>query len=74
MATVFRYAGVAAAYRYRPPYPVKVFDLLESLIAGNPRKVLDIGAGEGALARPLAARVDRVDAVEISEEMVSAGR
>jgi SAM-dependent methyltransferase len=64
---------VAAAYRHRPPYPVKVFDLLETLIVDSPRAVLDIGAGEGALARPLAARVDRVDAVEISPEMVSAG-
>ena len=65
---------MAAAYRHRPPYPVKVFDLLETLIVDNPRNVLDIGAGEGALARPLAARADRVDAVEISGEMVSAGR
>jgi SAM-dependent methyltransferase len=65
---------VAAAYRYRPPYPVRVFDALESLMAGGPRHVLDMGAGEGALARPLSARVDRVDAVEISPEMAEAGR
>jgi SAM-dependent methyltransferase len=51
-----------------------VFDLLEALIVDKPRNVLDIGAGEGALARPLSARVDRLDAVEISREMVSAGR
>jgi len=74
LAAVFQHAGVAAAYRHRPPYPVKVFDLLETLIVGKPRNVLDIGAGEGALARPLSARVDRLDAVEISREMVSAGR
>jgi SAM-dependent methyltransferase len=74
LARVFQYAGVAAAYRHRPPYPVKVFDALETLIADNPRQVLDIGAGEGALARPLSARVDQVDAVEISREMVEAGR
>ena len=74
LATVFQHAGVAAAYRYRPPYPVRVFDALESLVTGHPRHVLDIGAGEGALARPLAARVDRVDAVEISPEMAEAGR
>jgi ubiquinone/menaquinone biosynthesis C-methylase UbiE len=74
LATVFQYAGVAAAYRHRPPYPVKVFDLLETLIVDNPRHVLDIGAGEGAIARPLSARVGRVDAVEISPEMAGAGR
>jgi SAM-dependent methyltransferase len=65
---------VAAAYRHRPPYPVRVFDLLETLIIDEPRNVLDIGAGEGALARPLSARVDRLDALEISPEMVGAGR
>ena len=36
--------------------------------------MLDIGAGEGALARPLADRVDHVDAVDISAAMVRAGR
>jgi ubiquinone/menaquinone biosynthesis C-methylase UbiE len=36
--------------------------------------VLDIGAGDGALARPLAERVDRVEAVEVSAAMVDAGR
>lgn len=48
----------------------EVFDMLDALIAGEPRVVLDIGAGDGALARPLADRVDRVDrvdAVEISQ-------
>ena len=74
LATAFQHAGVAAAYRYRPPYPVQVFDVLEALMADGPRHVLDIGAGEGALARPLSARVDRVDAVEISQEMADAGR
>jgi SAM-dependent methyltransferase len=74
LATVFQHAGVADAYRYRPPYPVRVFDALESLITDSPRHVLDIGAGEGALARPLSARVDRIDAVEISAEMADAGR
>ena len=44
-------------------------------MAGQPsRRVLDLGAGEGALARPLAARVDRVDAVEISPAMVEEGQ
>jgi SAM-dependent methyltransferase len=36
--------------------------------------VLDIGAGEGALARRLAERVDRVDAVDLSAAMVAVGR
>ena len=77
LAATFQHPGVAAAYRHRPPYPAEVFDVLTRLITGEPRWVLDLGAGEGALARPLAARagqVDRVDAVEISAAMIETGR
>ncbi|MFC5268626.1 methyltransferase domain-containing protein [Kribbella qitaiheensis] len=74
LGATFRHEGVAAAYRYRSPYPEDVFDRLEELIVDEPRVVLDIGAGEGAIARPLAARVERVDAVDISAAMVDAGR
>ena len=63
LAAVFGFPGVAGAYRHRPPYPAEVFDTLEQIITDRPRRVLDIGAGEGALARPLARRVDQVDAV-----------
>ena len=74
LAATFRHTGVAGAYRYRPPYPAEVFDLLERIITDRPRRVLDIGAGEGALARPMAGRADHVDAVDISPAMVRAGR
>jgi len=74
LAAVFGHAGVADAYRHRPPYPPEVFDILERIIADRPRRVLDLGAGDGALARPLAARVDHVDALDISAAMVEAGR
>ncbi|BCJ35346.1 hypothetical protein Athai_28490 [Actinocatenispora thailandica] len=74
LAGVFAEADVAEAYRHRPPYPAEVFTILDGLIRGRPRVVLDLGAGEGALARPLAGRVDRVDAVDPSAAMVAAGR
>jgi len=74
LAAVFTHPGVADAYRHRPPYPPEVFDILERLITDRPRHVLDLGAGEGALARPLAGRVDHVDALDISAAMVAAGR
>jgi SAM-dependent methyltransferase len=74
LGRVFGYTGVAEAYRHRPPYPAQVFAILQDLIVDTPRTVLDLGAGEGALARPLAARADHVDAVEISDAMVAAGR
>ena len=74
LAEAFGYPGVARAYRHRPPYPDMVFDVLTGLITDAPRTVLDLGAGEGALARPLAALVDQVDAVDISAAMVEEGR
>jgi SAM-dependent methyltransferase len=74
LAAAFGHPDVADAYQHRPPYPPEVFDILERIIAGRPRRVLDLGAGEGALARPLAARVDQVDALDISAAMVEAGR
>lgn len=74
LAAVFAYPGVADAYQYRPPYPPGVFDVLAQITAGRPRDVLDIGAGEGALARPLASRFDHVDALDISAAMAGAGR
>lgn len=82
LAASFTHPGVARAYRYRPPYPEEVFDVLLGLMDGLPRAVLDLGAGEGALARPLAERLadptggepGRVDAVDISPAMVAEGR
>ncbi|HEY2506770.1 MAG TPA: class I SAM-dependent methyltransferase [Streptosporangiaceae bacterium] len=73
LAGTFADADVVAAYRSRPPYPAEVFDVLASLICGQPRDVLDIGAGDGALARPLAAIADHIDAVDISAAMLRAG-
>ena len=74
LGAVFANPGVAAAYEHRPPYPPDVFDVLERLISDEPRVVLDIGAGDGAIARPLASRVERVDAVDISAAMIAVGR
>lgn len=74
MAAVFANPEVAQAYRNRPPYPAEVFDRLLALIPDRPARVLELGAGEGALARPLARRVERVHAVDVSAAMVDAGR
>jgi SAM-dependent methyltransferase len=73
LAVAFTDDDVAAAYQHRPPYPAEVFDILTGLIADQPRHVLDLGAGEGALARPLAPLVDRVDAVDVSAAMLARG-
>ncbi len=73
-AAQFEDASVVAAYHLRPPYQDGIFDVLTGLIADRPRIVLDAGAGTGEIARPLAARVDRVDAVDPSRGMIAKGR
>ena len=69
-ADQFKDESVAAAYLYRPPYTAELFDVLESLIQGKPRVILDLGCGTGEIAIPMAGRVDRVDAVDQSEAML----
>ena len=66
----FEDASIAAAYRTRPPYPPETFDLiLERLPSPSRARVLELGAGTGEIAIPLATRVSRVDAVEPSAAM-----
>lgn len=62
-----RFGEVADAYdRGRPSYPNAVVDWL---LAGRPRRVLDLGAGTGKLTESLVGRCEEVVAVEPSEGM-----
>jgi SAM-dependent methyltransferase len=74
VAASFQDEGVVVAYQYRPPYPAAVFDRLTDLIADEPGAVLDLGCGTGFLARPLATRGVRVDAVDVSAAMIEEGK
>ncbi|NHA69276.1 class I SAM-dependent methyltransferase [Phycicoccus flavus] len=72
LADTFLLGDVAAAYAARPPYPDAVVTRLVEVAGGG--RVLDLGAGEGSLARPLAVAGLEVDAVERAAVMVEAGR
>jgi predicted TPR repeat methyltransferase len=72
-ARAFIDADVARAYRQRPPYPEALFEELSRTVIGN-RAVLDLGCGTGDLCRRLAPYVERIDAVDVSEPMMAAGR
>jgi ubiquinone/menaquinone biosynthesis C-methylase UbiE len=74
VAKTFQELSVVEAYRHRPPYPEETFDILVSLIRSTPRRVLDVGCGTGEIARPLAKRVDQVDALDASKAMIEAGK
>jgi len=73
-AEAFKDQQVVEAYRHRLPYPEEVFALLTSLVLDEPRAVLDVGSGSGDIARPLAERVERVDAVDFSQGMIEKGK
>ncbi len=73
-AAAFKDRQVVDAYRYRPPYPQEVFEILAELITGEPRTVLDVGAGSGDIARNCVTFAERVDAVDFSQTMLERGR
>src|SRR5208282_3135941 len=75
-ADIFKDQSVVDAYRFRPAYPAAVFEILKEMIdpAVAPLAVLDAGCGTGFLARELTAFADQVDAVDISENMIRAGK
>ena len=72
-ASAFEAESVARAYRHRPPYPPELFGILDGLIR-PPRRVLDVGCGNGLVARPLAPRVDALDALDLSAAMIAEAR
>ena len=73
-ADTFKDQRVVDAYRHRPPYPDGVFDILCSLITDEPRTVLDVGSGSGDIARTLVNFVNRIDAVDFSQNMIERGK
>jgi ubiquinone/menaquinone biosynthesis C-methylase UbiE len=73
-AARFQDQSVVDRYHLRPTYPSEIFAFLNELIVDEPRTVLDVGCGSGNLARPLAAYVERIDAVDISRPMLERAR
>jgi SAM-dependent methyltransferase len=73
MGETFAEAAVVDAYVYRPPYPDALYRRLTE-IAPATHHALDIGCGPGKIARPLAARFDRVTAVDPSANMLALAR
>jgi SAM-dependent methyltransferase len=65
---------VARLYHLRRTYPPETHDIVRGLIVGEPRVVLDAGAGTGEIARAIAPHAERVDALEPSAAMIEAGK
>jgi SAM-dependent methyltransferase len=62
---------LAADYAARPGYPAELVARLAGLAGGAGRRVADLGAGTGLLARPLAAAGLTVHAVEPARAMLA---
>jgi 2-polyprenyl-3-methyl-5-hydroxy-6-metoxy-1,4-benzoquinol methylase len=73
-AATFKDADVAAAYRYRLPYPAGLFPRLASYLPAGCERVVDLGCGTGDLSRPLAQYVAEIDAVDFSPEMLEVAK
>jgi SAM-dependent methyltransferase len=66
------FGAIAELYdRVRPSYPA---ELIDALLAGEQRRVLDVGCGTGIAASLLAARGCEVLGVEIDERMAQVAR
>lgn len=69
----FKSANAAAFYPYRAPYPAQVFD---RIIADAPAtgRLVDMGSGEGKIARPMTRTFDAVTAFDPSDTMIALGQ
>jgi ubiquinone/menaquinone biosynthesis C-methylase UbiE len=74
VASAFQEKSVVEAYQYRPMYSGETFKFLTKLLPAGNKAVLDIGCGPGSIARNLVPLVDHLDAVDISSEMIEAGK
>lgn len=70
--TSFKSKEVVDHYRYRPPYPSKVYD---EILHFSPATgcLVDLGCGEGKVARRMAKYFDEVTAIDQSAEMLRLG-
>lgn len=73
-AARFQDQSVVDRYHLRPAYPPEVFTRLQELMVDEPRAVLDVGCGPGPIALGLLDVAERIDAVDLSPQMLAQAR
>jgi ubiquinone/menaquinone biosynthesis C-methylase UbiE len=73
-AARFQDQSVVDRYHLRPAYPPEVFTRLQELMVDEPRAVLDVGCGPGPIALGLLDVAERIDAVDLSPQMLALAR
>lgn len=71
--TSFKEKDVVDHYQFRPPYPSGVFDQILDF-APQTGRLVDLGCGEGKIARPMTNFFDQVTAIDPSANMLRLGR
>lgn len=69
----FKTAEVVDLYQHRPPYASLVYDRIVEHSPGRER-LLDLGCGEGKIARPMTTHFRQVTAVDPSARMIELGK
>lgn len=73
-AVRFQDQSVVERYHLRPDYPAELFAFLRDLIVDEPRVLLDVGCGLGNISRSMPDYVERIDAVDLSAQMLERAR
>ncbi len=73
-ASLFKNRSLAETYKFRPPYPDEMYQILHDLLGDRRGRILDVGCGQGKIARTLVDRVDAIDAIDFSQEMIRVGK
>lgn len=69
----FQAPAIVEHYIHRPPYAAQIFNYIEEQAPATER-LLDLGCGEGKVARPLARVFQEVVAVDPSQNMIALGQ
>lgn len=70
----FKNRSLVESYKFRPKYPDETYDILLDLLGDVNKTILDVGCGTGKIARNIVEFVEKVDAVDFSEEMIKEGQ